>query len=70
MKTKRCSCAYSTSPKAMCKDCGVFAIAFALQAALGQCVGDIAFDQSKMKNHLLECFKARKLTPFPTKCSC
>ena len=47
-------------------DCGVFAIAFALHAALGHCVGDITFDQSKMRNHLLQCFKTRKLTPFPT----
>ena len=47
-------------------DCGVFAIAFALHAALGKCVGDITFDQSKMRIHLLECFKARIPTPFPT----
>ena len=47
-------------------DCGVFAIAFALHAALGHCVGDITFDQSKMRNHLLQCFKTRKLTPSPT----
>ena len=43
-------------------DCGVFAIAFALHAAaLGQCVGDIKFDQSKMRNQLLQCFKTSKL---------
>ena len=47
-------------------DCGVVAIAFALHAALGHCVGDITFDQSKLRNHLLQCFKTRKLTPFPT----
>ena len=46
--------------------CGVFAIAFALHAAPGHCVGDITFDQSKMRIHLLECFKARIPTPFPT----
>ena len=47
-------------------DCGVFAIAFALHAALGHCVGDYTFDQSRMRNHLLQCFKTRELTPFPT----
>ena len=46
-------------------DCGVFAIAFALHAALGQCIGELTFDQSKMRKHLLECFEAGILTPFP-----
>ena len=46
-------------------DCGVFAIAFALHAALGQCIGELTFDQSKVRNHLLECFEAGILTPFP-----
>ena len=45
-------------------DCGVFAIAFAHY--MWHLVGDITFDQSKMRNHLLQCFKTRKLTPFPT----
>ena len=40
------------------KDCGIFAIAFTLHAALGHCVGEIT-DQDKMRNNLLECFKAR-----------
>lgn len=47
-----------------CNDCGLFTIAFALHVALGQCVGDITFDQNK--KHLLKCFKARKRTLFPT----
>ena len=33
-------------------DCSVFVIAI---AALGQFVGDIMFDRSMMRNHLLDC---------------
>ena len=43
-------------------DCGVFAIAFALHAALGHCVGNITFGQSKMRNHLLSAVFQNKNT--------
>ena len=48
-------------------DCGLFAIAFALHAALGHCIEEIDFDQATMRNHLVKCFTARKFTPFTTK---
>ena len=46
-------------------DCGLFAIAFALHAALGDDLRDITFDQSKLRSHLLWCFTNNQLTPFP-----
>ncbi|KAL5515784.1 hypothetical protein EMCRGX_G001003 [Ephydatia muelleri] len=48
-------------------DCGFFAIAFALHAALGHCLEEIEFDQATMRDHLLKCYTTRNLTPFPTK---
>ena len=48
-------------------DCGVFAVAFALHALLGDKIETIEFDQSKMRLHLLDCLKKKKLTRFPTK---
>ena len=47
------------------KDCGVFAIAFALHLCLGQELADIRFEQSRMRQHLLRCFQKRKLEGFP-----
>ena len=44
-------------------DCGLFAVAFALHAALGDDLRNIVFDQTKMHSHLLTCFK-KKLTSF------
>ncbi|KAL5506012.1 hypothetical protein EMCRGX_G007571 [Ephydatia muelleri] len=48
-------------------DCGFFAIAFALHAALGHCLEEIEFDQATMRDHLLKCYTTRNFTPFPTK---
>ena len=48
-------------------DCGVFAIAFALHAALGHCLEEIEFDQATMRDHLLKCYTTRNFTSFPTK---
>ena len=48
-------------------DCGGFAIAFALHAALGHCLEEIEFDQATMRDHLLKCYTTRNFTPFPTK---
>ena len=47
------------------KDCGVFAVAFALHLSLGQELADIRFDQSRMRQRLLRCFQKRKLEGFP-----
>ena len=41
-------------------DCGVYAIAFALHAALGDTLNDIEFNP-KMRAHLLQCFRKKEL---------
>ena len=46
-------------------DCGPFAIAFAVHAALGHDLQDVTFDQGKLRSHLLSCFSAGHLTEFP-----
>ena len=40
-------------------DCGVFAIAFALHAILGDDLKNVEFDQSQMRSHLLDCQKKK-----------
>ena len=47
------------------KDCGVFAIAFAYHAARGDNLSNIKFQQEKMRQHLVHCFKKKRLEPFP-----
>ncbi len=47
-------------------DCGVFAIAFAYHVARWDDVGDMEFDQGKMRSHLSNCFSNKKLLPFPS----
>ena len=47
-------------------DCGLFAIAFALHAALGDNVEELEFDQSKMRDHIQKCFGKKYLDPFST----
>ena len=47
-------------------DCGLFAIAFAYELAVGNLpVHEVRFDQKKMRSHLLSCFEKRELTHFP-----
>jgi hypothetical protein len=48
--------------------CGDYAIAAAVEIALGCAPADIAkkqWDESKMRGHLLKCFEAGALSPFP-----
>ncbi|XP_078702586.1 uncharacterized protein LOC144928228 [Branchiostoma floridae x Branchiostoma belcheri] len=45
--------------------CGLFAVAFAWEAAAGADVEQIRFDQRKMRAHLLSCLEAENLTAFP-----
>jgi hypothetical protein len=45
-------------------DCGVFAIAYAFELALGNDPSLFMFDQSKMREHLLACFENRYVSPF------
>ena len=44
------------------KDCGVYAIAFCTSLAFN--VDITQYNQSMMRNHLLQCFEQKKLTPF------
>ena len=46
-------------------DCGVFAIAFATALAFGQDPSKFRFDVLKMRPHLVECLKLKKMSPFP-----
>lgn len=46
-------------------DCGLFAIAFAVHAALGQNVENLEFDQAQMRDHLMKCFSRKRMFPFP-----
>ena len=46
------------------KDCGVFAIAFAVHAALGENVGEIV-QQEEMRSHLSKCLWKKTFSPFP-----
>ena len=45
------------------KDCGLFAVAFATDIAHGKTV--FKYDQSKMRNHLCECFEQLCIDVFP-----
>jgi len=50
------------------KDCGLFAVAFAVEAASGtenKKVGNVKFDQSKMRSHLIQCIEQGRITAFP-----
>ena len=47
------------------KDCGLFAIATATLLAAGENPASIAFIQCDMRAHLLKCFEAFHLSPFP-----
>ncbi|XP_078679555.1 polycystin-2-like [Branchiostoma floridae x Branchiostoma belcheri] len=46
-------------------DCGMFAIAWAVDIAEGRDVSSIAYDDRKMRSHLVMCFKQGRLTRFP-----
>ena len=46
-------------------DCGVFSIAFAFHAAMGDHISGLQFDQLKMRRLLMKCLRKQKFTPFP-----
>ena len=48
-------------------DCGLFAIAYAVEIADGYDPASIIFYQSKMRNHLHHCLTSKTLTRFPKK---
>ena len=47
-------------------DCGVYAIAFAINLAYGSNPEKESYGRKKIRPHLVECLKIGKLTPFPT----
>ena len=47
-------------------DCGLFAIAYALDLCLGTEPAGIRYDQSQLRPHLLKCLSNECLTPFPS----
>ena len=46
-------------------DCGIFAIAYALDLLNGNEPHKIRYDQNKMREHLINCFEQGKMTTFP-----
>ena len=46
-------------------DCGVFAIAYAVDIIKGNNPEYIWYEQTKMRKHLVQCLEAGKFTPFP-----
>ena len=48
-------------------DCGLFAIAYAIELCQGRRPQAAIFVQSKMRDHLLQCLSKRRLRSFPMK---
>ena len=53
---------YTVQQQSGSTDCGLFSIAFAYHAAIGDNLRTLIFDQGRMRSHLLSC---SELTPFP-----
>ena len=47
------------------KDCGLFAVAFAVAACMGRELSKVSFDQKKMRQHLVSCIESKKMIAFP-----
>ncbi|CAH1249970.1 PKD2L1 [Branchiostoma lanceolatum] len=45
--------------------CGLFAIAWAVEIAMGTDVTQVRYEESRMRAHLLDCFERGHLSPFP-----
>ena len=46
-------------------DCGLFAIANALELCLGRSLENVSYDNEFMRHHLISCLKNNFFTPFP-----
>ena len=46
-------------------DCGLFAIAYAVHLANGNDPAKVKFEQKKMRTHLTNCLKKKRLEAFP-----
>ena len=57
-------------------DCGLFSITYALHLLRGDDIKQLCLDQSKMRQHLVDCFEQQQHYPFPAgetkikKCRC
>ena len=49
-------------------DCGLFAIAFTIDTCMAQNLASILYNQSAMRQHLQNCFKATHFISFPRSC--
>ena len=47
-------------------DCGLFSIAAAVHACLGESEFDLSISQEDMRPHLPECFQQQKIAVFPS----
>jgi len=47
------------------KDCGLFSAAYCTSLANGQDPSTVCYDQGKMRDHLIECLDAKRMTLFP-----
>ena len=48
------------------KDCGLFALAFAMSICAGQNLCSLGFIRHKLRSHILSCLEKRSLSCFPT----
>ena len=48
------------------KDCGCFAVAYAVSILYGDDPVNCVYDQSSMRQHMTECFNINYYTPFPS----
>ena len=48
-------------------DCGLFSIAYATELCYGNDVSSLRYHQDRLRFHLMECFKSKRLIPFPSK---
>ena len=48
-------------------DCGLFSIAYATELCYGNDASSLRYYQDRLRSHLIECLKSRKMIPFPSK---
>ena len=49
-------------------DCGLFAVAYAVEVCYGYSPSVVSFDQRKMRTHLHQCLSKGMIVPFPKMC--
>ena len=49
------------------RDCGVYSIAYAYHAAVGDDIPSLNFDHTKIRSHLISCFDREELSRFPVR---